>query len=87
MYDTLQGMRERTNEIMELIRQQAIMDTFEKWKEAVFNYYKIGYDHGETTKYYKELERLGVNFELLVDYDLAIRDAVEEGKELSEINL
>ena len=71
----------------EHIRQQAIMETFEKWKLATFSYYRNRHDNGEITKLYKELDKLGANFELLIDYDLAIRDAVEQGKQLEEIKL
>ena len=52
---TFQGMRERTNYMMEAMRERAIMDTYEKWKAATHHYYSQGYDNGETTKYYKEL--------------------------------
>ena len=80
-------MTPNTAYMMEHIRQQAIMETFEKWKLATFSYYRNGCDNGETAKLYKELDRLGANFELLIDYDLAIRDAVEQGKQLEEIKL
>lgn len=73
---TLQGMRERTEYMMEKIREDAIMETFEKWKEAVRNYYINGYDNGETTKYYKELENLGANMEILIDEDFKIREEI-----------
>lgn len=73
---TFQGMRMKTEFIMEQIRINAIEDTFEKWKAAVRRYYEIGYDNGETTKLYKELENLGANMEVLIETDLKIRDEV-----------
>lgn len=71
---TFQGMRERTNYMMEAMRECAIMDTYEKWKAATHHYYSQGYDNGETTKYYKELEKLGANMDVLFELDLEIRD-------------
>ena len=73
---TLQGMRMRTEYMMEQMRINAIEDTFEKWKAAVRNYYTVGYDNGETTKFYKELERLGADTEILIDEDFKIREEV-----------
>lgn len=49
---------------------------YEKWKAATRNYYEAGYDNGETTKLYKELEELGANMGVLIDEDLKIRDEV-----------
>ena len=72
----LQTMRMRTEYMMETMRQNAIMDTFEKWKNAVREYYTNGYDNGETTKYYKELESLGANMEVLIDEEFKIREEV-----------
>lgn len=73
---TLQEMRMNTEYMMETMRQNAIMDTFEKWKSAVKEYYTKGYDNGETTKYYKELESLGANMEVLIDEEFKIREEI-----------
>ncbi len=73
---TLQGMRMRTEYMMEQMRINAINDTFEKWKKAVRSYYVNGYDDGETTRLYKELEELGANMEYVIESDLQIRDEV-----------
>lgn len=73
---TLQGMRMRTECMMEAMRRNAIDDTFKKWREAVRSYYTNGYDNGETTKLYKELEMLGANTEVLVEEDLRIRNEI-----------
>ena len=62
--------------MMEELRRQAINETFEQWKEATRKYYTQGYDSGETTKLYKELERLGANIDILFDTDLEIREEV-----------
>lgn len=72
----LQTMRMRTEYMMETMRQNAIMETFEKWKNAVREYYTNGYDNGETTKYYKELENLGANMDVLIDEDFRIREEI-----------
>lgn len=72
----LQEMRMKTEYMMETMRQNAIMETFEKWKAAVREYYTNGYDNGETTKYYKELENLGANMEVLIEEDFNIREEV-----------
>ena len=71
---TFQGMRMRTAYMMEVIRQEAIEETLEKWKVALKNYYTIGYDNGESVKLYKELERLGADTEQLFDIDFEIRE-------------
>lgn len=70
----LDTMRRKTAYMMEALKYQAIEETFKKWEQATHSYYSIGYDNGETTKYYKELEDLGANMEALVDIDLEIRD-------------
>ena len=69
--------------MMEKIREDAIIEIFEKWKDAVRNCYTNGYDNGETTKYYKELEKLDANMEILIDEEFKIRDEVyNKGDEL-----
>lgn len=73
---TLQGMRMRTAYMMEQMRIDAIEATLTKWKEALRKYYEVGYDNGETTKLYKELEKLGADAEQLIEIDLSIRDEV-----------
>ncbi|MCM1559617.1 MAG: hypothetical protein NC123_08735 [Butyrivibrio sp.] len=69
-------MRLRTEYMMEQIRIDAIEDTLRKWKEALKKYYEVGYDNGETTRLYKELEKLGADTEKLIEIDLSIRDEV-----------
>ena len=44
--------------------------------DAVRNYYTQGYDNGETTKLYKELEALGADLDQLYDEDSKIREEV-----------
>ncbi|MCM1102039.1 MAG: hypothetical protein NC398_11715 [Acetatifactor muris] len=73
---SLQGLRLRTEYMMEQIRIDAIEDTLRKWKEALKKYYEVGYDNGETTRLYKELEKLGADTEKLIEIDLSIRDEV-----------
>jgi len=78
---SFQGMRMRTARMMEIIHYQAVEETYQKWKAAVRNYYEHGYDYGETTKLYKELESLSVDMEKLFEEDLKIRDEVTAQKE------
>ena len=73
---TFQGMRMRTQMMMDIIHYQAVEETYRKWQAAVRNYYTQGYDNGETTKLYKELESLGVDMEKLFDEDFRIREEV-----------
>lgn len=71
---TLQGMRMRTDYMIEQIRIRAIEDTFEKFKEADRKYYQTSEGGDNVTKLYKELEELGANMEKVIDADLQIRD-------------
>lgn len=73
---TLQGLRLQTEYMMEQIKIQAIDEVYGKWKAAVRKYYEHGYDAGETTKLYKELENLGLNMEVLFEEDIRIRDEI-----------
>ena len=73
---TLQGMRMRTNMMLAIIHEQAVEETYRKWQAATRTYYEQGYDNGETTKLYKELEELGVDMEKLFDEDFRIREEV-----------
>lgn len=73
---TLQGMREKTNYMMEQMRRNAIDSTLEKFKAADRHYYKTSCGGDEVTKLYKELESLGANMEYIVEIDLQIRDEV-----------
>lgn len=73
---TLQGLRMKTDWMMEEIRRAAIDDTFEKFKAAARKYYSEGCDNGETVKLIRELETLGANMEIVFDTDLSIRDEV-----------
>lgn len=73
---TLQGMRMKTECMMEQMRINAINDTFEKFKEADRHYYKTSEGGKEVTKLIKELEELGANMEYITETDLQIRDEV-----------
>ena len=78
---TLQGMRQRTEWMMQEIQRQAVEETYAKWEEAARKYYRQGYDDGESTRLYKELESLGADMEWLIERDLEIRDEVYAGTE------
>ena len=71
---TFQGMRMRTEMMMSMMHQQAVEETYRKWQDATRNYYTQGYDSGETTRLYKELESLGVDPDILFDEDFRIRE-------------
>ena len=73
---TFQGMMMRTQMMMDIIHAQAVEETYRKWQDATRNYYEQGYDNGETTKLYKELENLGVDPDKLFDEDFRIREEV-----------
>ena len=73
---TLSRTAMRTNYMIEQIRINAINETFEQWKEATRRYYEHGYDNGETTKLYRELEKLGMDMEVVFDTDYEIREEV-----------
>ena len=77
---TLQGMRMRTDYMMELMRIDAINDTFEKFKNADRHYYETCEGGDEVTRLFKELENLGANIDYVIDTDLQIRDEVFGGK-------
>jgi hypothetical protein len=66
----------RTNMMLAIIHEQTVEETYRKWKVAVRTYYEQGYDNGETTKLYKELEELGADMEKLFDEDFRIREEV-----------
>lgn len=78
---TFQGMRMRTSLMLSIIHEQAVEETYLKWQAAVRNYYTQGYDNGETTKLYKELESLGADMEKLFDEDFRIRKEVAAERE------
>lgn len=73
---TLSAMRIKTEMMLEAIREQAIEETYRQWQDAVRNYYTQGYDNGETTKLYKELETLGADLDQLYDEDSKILEEV-----------
>lgn len=75
---TFQGMRMETAHITEQIRNDAIKETLEKFKEADRKYYQTSEGGDIVTKLYKELERLGADIEMVIDLDLQIRDEVYE---------
>lgn len=73
---TFQGMRMKTEYIMEQIRIQSIEDTFEKFKEADRHYYRTSEGGADVTRLIKELENMGANMEVIIDTDLTIRNEV-----------
>ena len=75
---TFQGMRMRTNYIMEQLRINAIDSTLKKFMSAAEAYYTNGYDNGETVKLIKELESLGANMDIVYDIDYDIRERCKE---------
>lgn len=73
---TFQGMRKNASQITEKIREDAIRETLEKFKEADRKYYQTGEDFQTVRDLYKELEQLGADIETVIDIDLHIRDEV-----------
>jgi hypothetical protein len=73
---TLQGMRMKTEYMMEQMRIDAINDTFEKFKEADKHYYETSEGGEIVTKLFKELEELGADMVFVIETDLQIRDDV-----------
>lgn len=73
---TFQGMRMRTEYMVESIRLDAIRSTLDDWTKAAENYYRAGYDHGETARLYRELEDLGADMDAIFALDLEIRDRI-----------
>ncbi len=73
---TLQGLRMKTDAMMEEIRRRAIDDTFEKFKVATRHYYETCEGGREVERLIHELEELGANMEAVIDEDLSIRDEV-----------
>ena len=73
---TLQGLRMKTDAMMEQMRRDAIDHTFEQFKAAVRRYYETCEGGAEVTRLIRELETLGANMEKVVDTDLNIRDEV-----------
>lgn len=73
---TLQGMRMRTEYMMEQIRQDAARHTFEQFKTAARHYYETSEGGAELTKLIKDLEALGADMDEVTDTDLSIRDEV-----------
>ena len=73
---TLQGMRMKTEYMMEQMRISAINETFEKFKEADQHYYETSEGGDIVTNLIKELQELGANMEYVIETDLQIRDAV-----------
>lgn len=73
---TLQGLRMKTEAMMEQMRRDAIDQTFEQFKAAARRYYTQGYDNGESVALIHELENLGANMDVVFDADLEIRDSV-----------
>lgn len=76
---TLQGMMLRTQYMMEQIHRNAVDYTIEEMKKALRAYYENGYDNGESVKWIKEAEKLGVDSDLIFDIDFEIREDVQKG--------
>ena len=73
---TFQGMRMRTEWMMEQMRLNAIDVTVEKFMEAARRYYETSEGGREVTALIHELEALGMDPEEVIDLDLGIRDEV-----------
>ena len=78
---TFQGMRMRTEYMMEEIRRQAIDATMVKYREACRAYHTNGCDNGETVQLIHELEHLGVDPEIIWDIEDEIMADVYGWKE------
>ena len=74
---TFQGLRMKTEAMMEQMRRNAIDYTIDQFKKAARTYYQQGYDNGETVKLVRELMDLGVDLEIISDIEFQIRDEVE----------
>ena len=72
---TIQGMRMKTEWMMEEIRRRAIDETMKQFVSAAHTYYSQGYDNGETVKLIHQLEDLGVDPEVIFEIDFAIRES------------
>ncbi len=74
---TLQGLRMKTEWMMNQMHQKAVEDTIERFKKAARIYYLQGYDNGETVSLVRELIDLGVDQGYIIDLEFEIRDEVE----------
>lgn len=75
---TIQGMRMKTEWMIEEMRRRAIDETMKQFVSAAHTYYSQGYDNGETVKLIHQLEDLGVDPEVIFDIDFAIRESHKE---------
>lgn len=66
----------KTAYMIQVIRENAIAETYAAWERATRHYYKTCDGGDECTKLYHELEELGIDMEQVVDRDLEIRDEV-----------
>lgn len=73
---TFQGIRGNVALITEKIREDAIKETLEKFKEADRKYYQTCENFQTVLELYRKLEQLGVDIDTVVDIDLHIRDEV-----------
>lgn len=73
---TFQGIRGNVALITEKIRDDAIKETLEKFKEADRKYYQTCENFQTVLELYRKLEQLGVDIDTVVDIDLHIRDEV-----------
>lgn len=71
---TLSASVMKTNYIIEQIRMDAIDATLSEFESACHNYYKNGYDNGESACLVKELMDLGVDLDYITDIEFSIRD-------------
>lgn len=74
---TIQGLRMKTQYMIERMHEDAVAYTLDKFKVADRHYYETGCGGRLVTDLIHELEdKLGVDPEYIVELDLAIRDEV-----------
>lgn len=74
---TLQGLRMKTEYMMEQMHRDAVAYTLDKFMVADRHYYETSCGGQLVTDLIHELEnKLGVDPEIIIDIDLAIRDEV-----------
>ena len=74
---TLSAAVLRTNYMMEVMRYNAIEETWKQFEEADRKYYKTCEGGDRVTKLIHDLESYGVDYKDIIDRDLEIRDEVE----------
>ena len=73
---TLQGLRMKTEAMMEQMRRDAIDRTFEQFRAADRRYYETCVGGEEVTRLFHILEDFGVDTIAIVETDLEIREEV-----------